>query len=108
MNLGIYGGISICFLMRYRNPKFRNRNSNFLTLQTSEFKKYFPTGIFGIENGIGIPLPMGAPEIRTENWNAQPSIFLELYTTVLPTVFFGIGILLVSDLTGLFDCHVRP
>ncbi len=39
MNLGIYGGISIYFLMRYRNSEFRNRDSDFLTLQTSEFKK---------------------------------------------------------------------
>jgi hypothetical protein len=66
MNLGIYGGISICFLMRYRNSEFWNRNSNFLTLQTPEFKKYFPTGIFGIKNGIGIPLTMEVPEIGTK------------------------------------------
>ncbi len=59
--------------MRYRSSDFWNRNSNFLTLQTSEFKKYFPTGIFGIQNGIGIPLSMGVPEIGTENWNSQPS-----------------------------------
>ncbi len=58
--------------MRYRNPEFWNRNSDFLTLQTSEFKKYFPTGIFGIKNGIGILLMMGVPETRTENWNSQP------------------------------------
>jgi hypothetical protein len=32
-----------------------------------------PTGIFGIENGIGIPLPMGVPEIGTENRNSQPT-----------------------------------
>ncbi len=74
MNLGIYRGISIFFLMRYWNSEFRNRNSNFLTLQTSEFKKYFPTGIFGIKNGIVIPLTMGVPEIGTQNWNSQPSL----------------------------------
>jgi hypothetical protein len=39
VNLGIYGGISICFFMRYRNSEFWNRNSDFLTLQTTEFKK---------------------------------------------------------------------
>jgi hypothetical protein len=59
--------------MRYRNSEFWNRNSDFLTLQTSEFKKYFPTGIFGIKNGIEIPLTMGVPEIGTKNWNSQPS-----------------------------------
>jgi hypothetical protein len=50
-----------------------NRNSNFLTLQTSEFQKNIPTGIFGIENGIRIPLTMGVSEIRTKIWNSQPS-----------------------------------
>ncbi len=74
MNHGIYGGISICFLMRYRNYKFQNRNSDFLTLQTSEFKKYFPTRIFGIKNGIRIPLAMGVPEIVTKNQNSQPRL----------------------------------
>jgi hypothetical protein len=33
-----------------------------------------PTGIFGIENGIEIPLTMGVPEIGTKNWNSQPRI----------------------------------
>ncbi len=60
--------------MRYRNSEFWNRNSDFLTLQTSEFKRYFLTGIFGIKNGIGIPLTMGVPEIGTKNWNSQPSL----------------------------------
>jgi hypothetical protein len=32
------------------------------------------TGIFGIKNGIGIPLLLGVPEIRTKNWNSQPSL----------------------------------
>jgi hypothetical protein len=54
-------------------PNIVNQNSNFLTLQTSEFQKTFPTGIFGIKNGIGIPLTMGVPEIGTKNWNSQPS-----------------------------------
>jgi hypothetical protein len=56
-----------------RNSKFWNRNSNFPTLQTSEFEKNFPTRIFGTVNRIGIPLPMGVPEIGTKNQNSQPS-----------------------------------
>ena len=47
-------------------------NSDFLALQKSEFQKRNPTGIFGIVNGIGIPPPMGVPEIGTKNWNSQP------------------------------------
>jgi hypothetical protein len=54
-------------------PNNANRNSDFLTLQTSEFEKKNPTGIFGIKNGIGILLPMGVQEIGTKNWNSQPS-----------------------------------
>ncbi len=38
----------------------------------SGIQKKNPTGIFGIKNGNGIPLPMGIPEIRTKNWNSQP------------------------------------
>jgi hypothetical protein len=57
-------------------PIIANRNSNFLTLQTSEFQKKNPAGIFGIENGIGIPLTMGVPEIGTKNWNSQPRLKL--------------------------------
>ena len=53
---------------------FANRNSNFLTLQTLEFQKKNSTGIFGIKNGISIPLTMGVPEIGTKNWNSQPSL----------------------------------
>jgi hypothetical protein len=48
-------------------PNFANWNSNFLTLQTSEFQKKNPTRIFGIKNGIGIPLTMGVPVIGTKN-----------------------------------------
>jgi hypothetical protein len=54
------------------NPNIANRSSNFLTLQTSEFQKEIPSGIFGIKNGIGILLTMGVPEIGTKNWNSQP------------------------------------
>jgi hypothetical protein len=46
--------------MRYQNSKFWNRNSNFLTLQTSEFKKYFPTGIFGIKTKLEFCLQWGS------------------------------------------------
>jgi hypothetical protein len=47
----------------------------FLDFSTAEFEqKKNSTGIFGIENGIGIPLPMGVPEIGTENWNSQPRL----------------------------------
>jgi hypothetical protein len=49
-----------------------NRNSNYLTLQTLEFQKKNPTGIFGIKHGIGSLLTMGVPEIGTENRNSQP------------------------------------
>jgi hypothetical protein len=46
----------------------------FLKFSTAEFEKNFPTRIFGIKNGIGILLPMGVPEIGTENWNSQPRL----------------------------------
>jgi hypothetical protein len=45
----------------------------FLDFSTAEFIRKILTGIFGIKNGIGIPLPMGVPEIGTENRNSQPS-----------------------------------
>ncbi len=64
-------------------PKIANRNSNFLTLQKSEFQKKTLTGIFGIVNGIGMPPPMGVPEIGTENWNSQPRLSLEQYRYLL-------------------------
>jgi hypothetical protein len=54
-------------------PIIANRNSNFLTLQTLEFQKKNPTGIFGIKNVIEILLMMGVPEIGTKNQNSQPS-----------------------------------
>jgi hypothetical protein len=64
-------------------PNIANRNLNFLTLQTSEFQKKIPTRIFGIKNGIGIPLPMGVPEIETENWNSRPRLEGFTYATAL-------------------------
>jgi hypothetical protein len=33
--------------------------------------KINPTRISKIKNGIGIPLPMGVPEIGTKNWNSN-------------------------------------
>jgi hypothetical protein len=39
----------------------------------TKFQKKNPTGIFGIEHRIGIPLTMGVPEIGTKNRNSQPS-----------------------------------
>ncbi len=53
-------------------PNFANQNSNLMTFQKGKSKKN-PKGIPGIENRIGIPLPMGVPEIGTKNWNSQPS-----------------------------------
>jgi hypothetical protein len=61
-------------LIFFLNSEFRNRNSNFLIFQQRNLKKKNPTGIFGIENGIGILLSMRVPEIRTKNWNSQPSL----------------------------------
>jgi hypothetical protein len=43
----------------------------FLLSRNWNFKKN-PTGIFRIVNGIGIPPPMGVPEIGSKNWNSQP------------------------------------
>jgi hypothetical protein len=57
-----------------RIPNNANRNSDFLTLQTSEYVKKNLTAIFGIEHGIGIPLTKGVPEIGTKNWNSQPRL----------------------------------
>jgi hypothetical protein len=66
-------------------PNTANRNSDFLTLQTSEFQKHFPNGIFGIKNGIRIPLMMGVPEIRTKNWNSQTRVPGSRYTCINAT-----------------------
>jgi hypothetical protein len=45
----------------------------FVDFSTAEFKKKIPTRFSGIENGIGILLPIGVPEIGTENRNSQHS-----------------------------------
>jgi hypothetical protein len=58
------------FLRKHSN--FANWNSDFLIFSDIRIKKKKPTGISGIKNGIGIPLPMGVPEIGTKNWNSQP------------------------------------
>jgi hypothetical protein len=47
----------------------------FLEFSTAEFEKKNLTRILGIEKGIGIPLPMGVPEIGTKNRNSQPSLW---------------------------------
>ncbi len=62
-------------------PNIANQNSNFLTLQTSKFQKIIPTGIFGIYNGIGIPLTRGSqksePKIRIPNQASAFCVFRE-------------------------------
>ena len=56
----------------------------FLDFSTAEFEINFPTGIFGIENGIRILLLMGVPEIGTENWNSQPSLIRKMWRRYMP------------------------
>jgi hypothetical protein len=50
-----------------RIPNFANRNSNFSDFPDIGISKQNPTGISGIRNGIGIPLPMGVPGNGTKN-----------------------------------------
>ncbi len=52
---------------------FPNRNYDMMTFQQWNSEKIL-TGIPGICNRIGIPLPMGVTEIGTENLNSQPSL----------------------------------
>jgi hypothetical protein len=59
------------------NSEFLNWNSDFSIFSTAEFQKINLTGIFGIKNGIRIPLQLGVPEIGTKNCNSQPSTFYE-------------------------------
>jgi hypothetical protein len=59
----------------------------FLDFSTAEFEKKILTGIFGIENGIGILLTMGVPEIGTKNWNSQPS-FMDILPGTQPTQYY--------------------
>jgi hypothetical protein len=56
------------FFLEFQISKLEFRFNDY---STAEFKKN-PTGISGIENGIGIPLPMGVPEIGTKNWDFHP------------------------------------
>jgi hypothetical protein len=80
----------------------------FLNFSTAEFEKIFTTGIFGIKNEIGIPLPMGVPEIGTKNWNSQPSgkVGIEQFMVISDTTEFiifdgivcvGIGVWIVVE-----------
>ncbi len=66
--------------LRYFFFEFRMSESEFrfLNFSTTKFKKY-PTGIFGIKNGIGILLPMGVQEIGTKNRNSQPSCYRSVF-----------------------------
>ncbi len=59
--------------MRSGIPNFGIKIPIFWLSRHRNSRKKFPTGIFGIVNGIGIPLPKGVPEIGTKNWNSQPS-----------------------------------
>jgi hypothetical protein len=58
------------FFSEFRILESEFRFDNFSTV---ELKKN-PTRIFGNKNRIRIPLPMGVPEIGTENRNSQPSL----------------------------------
>jgi hypothetical protein len=78
-------------------PNIANWNSDFLTLQTSEFQKKNPTRILGIENGIRIQLTMmGVPEIGTKNWNSQPSATI---TTTTNTLALALALALATATT---------
>ncbi len=43
-----------------------NRNSDFLTLQTLEFQKTIPTGIFGIKNKLELCLQWGSQKLESK------------------------------------------
>ncbi len=62
------------YLFSYEVPEFRFLESEFQFSDSPDIgiQKKNPTGIFGIESGIGIPLTMGVPEIGTKNRNSQP------------------------------------
>ncbi len=66
-------GVLNSYVYFFWNSEFWNRNSDFSAFQQQNSKKN-PTGIFGIKNIIKILLPMGVPEIRTKDWNSQPSL----------------------------------
>ncbi len=74
--------IAIVFWYKMRCTEFlRNKKFGILNLgigvliwqfsNSRILKKNLLTRISGIGNEIGIPLPMGVPEIGTKNWNSQ-------------------------------------
>jgi hypothetical protein len=60
---------------KYRNSKHRKSEFQFSDSLDIGISKKNPTGIFGIKNGIGIPLTKGVPEIGTKNQNSQSPAF---------------------------------
>jgi hypothetical protein len=58
-------------------PNFANRNSDFLTLQTSEFQKKSNQNLLNRKQNRNSPYK-GVPEIGTENWNSQPRFIVSL------------------------------
>ncbi len=66
------------YLFSYEVPEFQILESEFWFSDSSDIgiQKKNPTGIFGIENRIGILLTMGVPEIGTKHQNSQPSIYI--------------------------------
>jgi hypothetical protein len=68
-------------LFSYEVPGFQILESEFQFSDSPDIgiQKKNPTGIFGIENRIGILLTMGVPEIGTKNWNSQPSERIHAY-----------------------------
>ncbi len=71
-----------------RYSEFWNQNSNFSFFQQRNSKKNL-TRIFGIENGMGILLLMGVPEIRTKNWDYQPSWSVSLLVVLSVRLLVG-------------------
>jgi hypothetical protein len=74
--------IEFLHLFFFQNSKFWNRNTDF-SIFNNGIQKKNPTGIFGIKNGIRIPLLMGVPEIGTKNRNSQPSRVLVVVTDLI-------------------------
>jgi hypothetical protein len=87
-------------LFSYEVPEFRILESEFQFSDSPDIgiQKKNPTGIFGIENGIGILLTMGVPEIGTKNWNSQ----LRLMVVVKKKIN---GNKKYTSNTGDFECH---
>ncbi len=70
----------------YRNSEFCKAEFQFSVSPDIGISKKNPTRIFGIENGIGIPLTIGVPEIGTKNQNSQPSL-QTCHQRALPALF---------------------